>query len=305
MSVADPVGPRWMTVVDSRAAFEAWAERCHDSRALRRAHDAQLENSMRASHGIYRGYCRVCKRLSHFSYAREPTGRTINWRESLVCDGSPSGIVRRIFGRHVAGCRLNCRQRLSLDVLEQLMDGLPDASIYIAEQLSATAKALRARYARFTSSEFLNEDCKGGAIDPRGVRHEDLTSLSFSDNSFDALLALDVLEHIADYKGALSELHRVLRPGGKLIATAPFAIESNQHVVRATIDKGGAIQHLLPPEYHGDPLNSNGVLCFYYFGWDFLDDLRAAGFTEAKVYLAWSSEYAYLGPEHSIFVGIA
>ncbi|MBM4395284.1 MAG: class I SAM-dependent methyltransferase [Deltaproteobacteria bacterium] len=47
------------------------------------------------------------------------------------------------------------------------------------------------------------------------------TSLPFGDASFDAVLALDVFEHIEDDLAAVREARRVLRPGGALVATVP------------------------------------------------------------------------------------
>lgn len=47
------------------------------------------------------------------------------------------------------------------------------------------------------------------------------TALPFADASADVITALDVLEHLEDDVGALSELHRILRPGGYLLATVP------------------------------------------------------------------------------------
>lgn len=43
------------------------------------------------------------------------------------------------------------------------------------------------------------------------------------DKPFDAVLFTEVLEHVPDPVAALAKLARVLRPGGTLIATAPFA----------------------------------------------------------------------------------
>jgi SAM-dependent methyltransferase len=45
--------------------------------------------------------------------------------------------------------------------------------------------------------------------------------LPFEDESFDLVTAFDVLEHIADDRGALAEIRRVLRPGGTLMITVP------------------------------------------------------------------------------------
>jgi len=49
----------------------------------------------------------------------------------------------------------------------------------------------------------------------------DILSLPLKDNSIDIILALDVLEHIDNDELAISELHRVLKPKGKLFITVP------------------------------------------------------------------------------------
>ncbi len=49
----------------------------------------------------------------------------------------------------------------------------------------------------------------------------DLTSLTFPDDSFDAVLCSHVLEHIPDDDAALRELARVTRPGGLIVLQHP------------------------------------------------------------------------------------
>src|SRR3954466_4733349 len=47
--------------------------------------------------------------------------------------------------------------------------------------------------------------------------------LPFADNEFDLVTCIETLEHIRDVQLALSEIRRVLRPGGRLALTTPAA----------------------------------------------------------------------------------
>ncbi len=47
-------------------------------------------------------------------------------------------------------------------------------------------------------------------------------SLNIQENSFDTALMSDVLEHIREPQMLISEVHRILKPGGKLIMNIPF-----------------------------------------------------------------------------------
>lgn len=49
----------------------------------------------------------------------------------------------------------------------------------------------------------------------------DVTRLRFAAGFFDAVLSMGVLEYLADYRPALAELHRVLKPGGVAVLTVP------------------------------------------------------------------------------------
>lgn len=50
----------------------------------------------------------------------------------------------------------------------------------------------------------------------------DATAIEFPDNSFDFFIANHILEHIPDYKKVLSEVFRVLKPGGIALLQTPF-----------------------------------------------------------------------------------
>ena len=49
----------------------------------------------------------------------------------------------------------------------------------------------------------------------------DALRLPFADDTFDRIIASEVLEHIPDDEGAITELTRVLKPGGSMAVTVP------------------------------------------------------------------------------------
>jgi SAM-dependent methyltransferase len=49
----------------------------------------------------------------------------------------------------------------------------------------------------------------------------DATALPFGDESFDCVIAAEVLEHIPADRDAISEIVRVTRPGGRIVVTVP------------------------------------------------------------------------------------
>lgn len=50
----------------------------------------------------------------------------------------------------------------------------------------------------------------------------DITQLPFKDNSVDQIINIAVLEHVPNPQAVISEIHRVLKPGGKLLCEIPF-----------------------------------------------------------------------------------
>ncbi|MDR2645918.1 MAG: class I SAM-dependent methyltransferase [Holosporaceae bacterium] len=50
----------------------------------------------------------------------------------------------------------------------------------------------------------------------------DLIDCPLPDKSYDAVLALNVLEHIKDHSRAVQEIHRILKPGGVFIFEVPY-----------------------------------------------------------------------------------
>jgi len=71
-----------------------------------------------------------------------------------------------------------------------------------------------------------NEEC----------RKIDLTDIPFDDNSMDIILCNHVLEHVVDYKKALSEIKRVLSKNGFAILQTPYSLLLNKNFEDDSID---------------------------------------------------------------------
>ena len=83
--------------------------------------------------------------------------------------------------------------------------------------------------------------------------------------------------------------------------TVPFASTIEVNLIRAKIENG-SIEHVMSPEYHGDPVSNDKILCFQHFGWEMLDQVRNAGFRDAYAICYHSFEFGYLGGDQFIFV---
>ena len=92
----------------------------------------------------------------------------------------------------------------------------------------------------------------------------DATCLPFADDTFDRIIASEVMEHIPDDAGALAELMRVLRPGGVIAVTIPARVPER-------------ICWFLSDEYYA-PKAPGGHVRIYSEG-EMRDKMRDAGLT--------------------------
>jgi SAM-dependent methyltransferase len=98
----------------------------------------------------------------------------------------------------------------------------------------------------------------------------DIEHLEVPDASFDVVVCSHVLEHVDD-RLALAHLHRVLRPGGILIAMVPI-VEGWDRTY-----EDAAIRDPKDRKLHFD-----GATHVRYYGRDFRDRLAAAGFSVSE-----------------------
>jgi ubiquinone/menaquinone biosynthesis C-methylase UbiE len=94
---------------------------------------------------------------------------------------------------------------------------------YLAAEVDAVGVDLS--FTDLKSAQHKARDFVVEADDPEnrslGLASADALRLPFADNSFDKVICSEVLEHIPDYRAALTEIRRVLKPGGLLCASVP------------------------------------------------------------------------------------
>lgn len=213
----------------------------------------------------------------------------VNWRERVVCPKT----------------QLNNRLRAAVHFIDFELAPKADSVIYIAEQLTPLYTYLGKQFSNLIGSEYLGPEYEPGSVNRKGIRHEDATKLSFGDGELDYYLTFECFEHIPDFMKGFTESYRVLKPGGMMFWTVPFAPNSYENIIRATMTPDGAITHHLEPEYHGDPVNpSKGILCYTHFGWEMFDQMRSIGFRDAYAIMYWSDSLGYYGGGQTLFCAI-
>jgi SAM-dependent methyltransferase len=232
-----------------------------------------------------RAYCVICEEavdfLTNTDFGKvDSSGEVvINWREQLLCPN----------------CHMFNRVRAALHLSIQDFGLSTEHDIYITEQFGVVYRWMRGHFKHVIGSEYLYPG-KASGFRRFGINHQDVHSLSMPSASLDFILSFDVLEHVPNCIAAFDSFARVLRPGGRLVMTVPFNIDERSTLVRAKLHGDGTIEHFLPIEIHGNPLDPvNGSLCFRQFGWDTLVQLTEAGFTDAKVHSYHDRKLGYLG----------
>ena len=130
---------------------------------------------------------------------------------------------------------------------------------------------------------------------PLADLHFDVQQIPLADESVEVVICNHILEHVADDRKALRELHRILKPGGWGILLSPVDRDYEQ-----TFEDDSIV----------DPDERTRIFGQYdhrrIYGQDYVDRLREAGFEAADIDYAASlpeeERKRYALPEDHIYV---
>lgn len=190
----------------------------------------------------------------------------------------------------VSGCL--SRNRAILMVLERCygsLEQLRGRHVYLGEAISGFATRLAVLLPRLTMNDFLKVASQGA--------QQSLETHGHSDASFDIVIINEMFQHVEHLPMALAEIARVLKPGGRLVATCPLALGQQKSIVKARRNANtGAVEFLGEPGYHSSTiLPEHGPVVLQIPGWELLDQLKQAGFADAAIHLVCSWKHGVLG----------
>ena len=215
------------------------------------------------------GRCAVCGRGTTFERREGPIRETCKCRE---CGAS-------LRYRHQAAVLLALYGDRCRSLAEAVEDGSFRALDIYEPGLIGAFRSLLGTVPGYRQSYYWPDVAPGEVHD--GVRCEDLQALTFADCAFDLLITSDVFEHVRNPWAAFREIFRVLRPGGRHVFTVPFQWPLPSTSVHRVDTSGPDDVHLLPPAYHGSPVDPEGSLVYTDFGLDLPEKLREIGFRSA------------------------
>lgn len=226
-----------------------------------------LEGGLPVKANDFDGICSICGTKDRFTRGEQRSLReayacpkcrfTLRWRDQ-------ASIIIDEFGKG---------QSISLDQM---------VSRGALNHVSIFEPALRGPFAtRFRGlpnyvQSYFWPDLDLGEMTPEGVRNEDLTKLTFEDDSFDLIISSDVMEHLFDIEAAYAETLRVLKPGGIHLFSIPNDFPFPERTTPRVAMENGKEVHIKPARYHN---SGDGTKCLVYtdYGADLTDMIAGLG----------------------------
>lgn len=193
-----------------------------------------------------RGYCTTCESKTWFIIEKD-------WlRDNYRC------VI----------CRSIPRFRELIYALNQFYPEWPQLSIHESSPGSPSSKLLEKKCKNYSSSQYYDDVPRG---EMKGkCSSQDLSRMTFADESFDLFITQDVFEHVIEPDLAFKEIARVLKPGGAHVFTMPW-YPKLKHSKKRAILENGKVKLLEEAVYHGNPISNEGSLVTTDWGMDFMD----------------------------------
>lgn len=204
------------------------------------------------------GYtCNFCNSEYKRFLSRDPAPED---REALIRHQVVFGGFDNVF---CPNCRSNARERLVKYALDKYGDWQGKSVLQFSPERSLITY-LR-KYANVISADLEPEIYY--TID-KNIRKEDITRITFPDNTFDMVVANHVLEHVPDDRKAMQEIFRVLKAGGRAVLQVPYSISIPQ-----TIEE----PHIVDPQKQSQLFGQKDHVRIYNLH-DYLRRLKECGF---------------------------
>jgi len=230
------------------------------------------------------GRCSICGKYSRFWYNEMFDNRSevvisckwdtqftklINLTNSLHCRHCMAKFRVRVAARTMLKNILNGKIKSVKDLIKTLNEKKQNLTILETASTDGIFSKYDSEY--IIKSEFFDNIQNGKIKD--NIISQDLQNLTFSDNTFDCIIALDVFEHIPDPTKAFAEIVRVLKTNGIGVITIPIDDKIAKTQKLAEI-KDNKIIYYTEPSYHSDPLRKEGALVYTNFAKDITEILK-------------------------------
>ena len=229
-------------------------------------------------------------------------GSSVEWAgHCTVCRSDTTMVLYGNWPRdHLLCRRSNPRFRALMYVLALVRPAWHLQRLWELAPIGPASDRLRADCPAYVGTHYWPDVAPGQLRE--GVRCEDVAAPTFDDDQFDIVVASDVFEHVMDVERALGSVARVLTPDGAFVWTVPQDphLTSSRPRVRRLDDL--TVEHVLPPEFHGDPVSEDGVLVTYDWGQDLADVVQAASGMTTTTFRIQSKSLGLLGEYVEVFV---
>lgn len=156
---------------------------------------------------------------------------------------------------------------LSLERHRQMWLYLQNETNFFTDQLKvlhiAPEQEFLRKFKKMKNLDYISADLFSPIVDVKA----DIVDLPFEDNSFDVIICNHVLEHVVDDRKAMSELYRVMKPGGWGIVQVPMKNSLEKTYEDFTITDPKERQKHFGQYDH-----------VRWYGMDYFDRLKSVGF---------------------------